>query len=387
MGLIDTTLIHPTERFPYGAYEGGKPFFVQIWYPAGQQPAGNGMPLGDLLRFSGRERVSALHDSTMTLWRQIIVRDGLTPDRRLGLDEKPVWPEDSLQLMLSLLLQQPLDIYRDAAPAGGRFPLVIYHHGAQSMPFENHLLFEHLASRGFVVVASSYNLANELIPDMLLRSLEGAEADQDLLFMLEFARSLPFVDTNRVYGLGFSAGAQALLQLDMRPEPKPFGAIICLHTTLEDKSVALINEKGWWEDLQPIINGEAVHATTASWVLAPLNRYVTQTQASDVFATSQQVTLRYKAPAFEAFRANGKYTPYRFVTVQYPLSHDGFITMGNWRYLIRDHFNFPDRREMAQEYRAHLMVNERVTRILEWLARGGNPDEEWMNFPLLIEKP
>lgn len=387
VGLWDTVLIHPTERFPYGDYSGGKPFFVQVWYPLAERPSGAALRLGDLLGFHGRDRAAALHDSTMVLWRQTIVRDGLMPDRRKTFEPDHTWPGDSLQVMLALLLEQPMEVFPGGQAAEGRFPLVIYHHGAQSMPFENHLLCEALASRGFVVVASGFNLANDLMPDGLLRSMEGTEPADDLLFVLDFARRLPMADADHAYGVGFSAGAQALLQLDMRPGPKPLRAIVCLHTTLEDKSVAYITEKGWWEDLLPIIRGEAVHATTPTWLLAPQNWYIVEPDSLEGGGAAPSGELRFKAPLFEPFQANRKFTPYRFITVQYPLAHDGFISMGNWRYLLRERFAYPDRRELEREYRGHLAVNRLVADILQWHAAGADPREEWLLLPFTTESP
>lgn len=380
VGFKDTILIHPTERFPYGQYEGGKPFLLQVWYPLAERPNSATIFFSDYLDLPGRDSIGGLLDSTISLWQQSIIRDGLMPDRRLSFEPNHQWPTDNLQQMLAILKQQPQNVYADGTVASGRFPVVIYHHGAQSMPFENNLLCEELASQGFVVVSSNYNLANEIMPDMLLRSMEDGDSDDDLLYILDYARSIPMVDTATMFGIGFSAGAQALLKFDLRPGPKPFRAIVSLHTTLEDKTIAYIKERGMWEQLLPIIDGEAEYALTPTWLLAPQNWYV---PADD---NEQQGKLFFKSPDFEPFRPN-RTTPYRFITLSYPLSHDGFISMGNWRYGFHEQFNYPDRREIELEYRAHQQVNQQVSNILQWYVRGAHPDEAWLLHPFNTERP
>ena len=54
---------------------------------------------------------------------------------------------------------------RDAAPASGRYPLILYSHGAASHRREAALLAPHLASRGYVVAAPDY--AGDTLDDVL----------------------------------------------------------------------------------------------------------------------------------------------------------------------------------------------------------------------------
>lgn len=378
VGVRDTILIHPTEHFPYGNYEGGKPFFVQIWYPLQERPAGSPMRIVDYLHFSGRDHVADLYDSTSALWKQTIINDGLKPDRRLSLDPDYRWPHDSLLRMMTYLMEITTNAYQGGTSANGIFPVVIYHHGAQSMPFENHLLFEALASNGIVVVSSNYNLANEIMPDMLLRTMDGVHSDEDLLHIVSFTKSLPMVDSDNIYGIGFSAGAQALLKLDMRSEPKPFRAIICLHTTLENRSLSYIKETGYWDDLLPIVDGTAVYATTPTWILAPVEYKINKKLEE---GSNQNSDLQFIPPLYIPFAANKQNTPYRFVTIQYPIAHDGLITMGNWRYFIRNYFNFLDRTEMEIEYQAHHSINQFVTKLVLWYADGADQRKEWLLLP------
>lgn len=102
-----------------------------------------------------------------------------TPERRLyvrgwypaiAADDRPVRPyfteaEGTSVAARSLqLLGQPADAFRNAtrllthsrvgaAPASGRFPVIVYNHGFLSYPAQHTALFEHLAAHGYVVLS------------------------------------------------------------------------------------------------------------------------------------------------------------------------------------------------------------------------------------------
>jgi dienelactone hydrolase len=93
---------------------------------------------------------------------------------------------------------------RDAQPAAGHFPLVIYAPSFSAVSWENADLCEYLASRGYVVLAS---------PDMgetsraMTLDLAGAEAQaRDISFLITYALTLPDVDMSEIAVGGFSWG-------------------------------------------------------------------------------------------------------------------------------------------------------------------------------------
>jgi predicted dienelactone hydrolase len=76
---------------------------------------------------------------------------------------EPLWGEfrapetpTSLRFFLSYLGGVATHAYADAPIAGGSLPLVLYTHALVSIPSENTLLMEDLASAGFIVVAVSH---------------------------------------------------------------------------------------------------------------------------------------------------------------------------------------------------------------------------------------
>lgn len=104
-------------------------------------------------------------------------------------------------------VMRPMWGSRDAPPAPGRFPAVIYSPSFGSTAYENAHLCEFLASQGYVVLA---------VPSMGRRSrgmtddLSGVEVQaQDIGFLIGYAATLPNADLDRVAVVGFSWGGLA----------------------------------------------------------------------------------------------------------------------------------------------------------------------------------
>jgi dienelactone hydrolase len=126
---------------------------------------------------------------------------------------------------------------RGAAPADGRYPVVIYGASFAAAAHENMDLCEYLASQGYVVMASRSLGARAV---MMTDDVEGVEAQAtDMAFLANYAQSLPQADMSKVAAAGFSWGGmanvfaaarssrfKALVSLDgsIRFHPKIWGA-------------------------------------------------------------------------------------------------------------------------------------------------------------------
>lgn len=102
------------------------------------------------------------------------------------------------------------DAARDAPPADGRFPLVLFSHGFMGMRLQSTFLTAHLASWG-MVVASPEHASRDLF-NVLGNTASGERADSvtDLLDALQLVEDSPVlgahVDGGRVAAVGHSAG-------------------------------------------------------------------------------------------------------------------------------------------------------------------------------------
>jgi len=93
---------------------------------------------------------------------------------------------------------------RDAVPAKGRFPIVIYAPSDSSVSWENADLCEYLASHGYVVLASpALGVSTRDMKD----DLDGINAQaRDISFLISYAISLSDADPLRVAVVSWSWG-------------------------------------------------------------------------------------------------------------------------------------------------------------------------------------
>ena len=126
---------------------------------------------------------------------------------------------------------------RDAAPAPGSYPVLIYAPSFAASAHENLDLCEYLASQGYLVIASRSMGARALV---MTDDVEGIEAQAaDIAFLVNYAQTLPQADLGKVAVAGYSWGGlanvfaaarsgriKALVSLDgsIRFHPKIWGA-------------------------------------------------------------------------------------------------------------------------------------------------------------------
>jgi dienelactone hydrolase len=181
----------------------GRPIRISIWYPATPNPASHPMRYGDYLHYDGpanfRDVDAALEKADRMLWLEDLNEVSPTGD---AIAEK--------------LFATPTAAIRDAPPAGGRFPLLLYSGGVASRADANVELGEFLASHGLVVATLP-----QLGRSRQEIDLGGSPADielraRDYEFALAALRKLPEVDAARLATAGHSAGGNVALYLAMR---------------------------------------------------------------------------------------------------------------------------------------------------------------------------
>ena len=122
---------------------------------------------------------------------------------------------------------------KDAAPAEGRFPVVIHHPGLSGVADDSSVLCEMLASHGYVVLCSAY-------PNWYAEGV-GISSDlhtsfRDLEFLARYARELPFADADRLGATGHSWGAIAVLHWAALPDSS-LRAFVTLDSGFEHAAV------------------------------------------------------------------------------------------------------------------------------------------------------
>lgn len=171
--------------------ERARPIQALVWYPADRQ-GGAAMHYRDYLRTAATEELFERDDAAIGRFVDTYMQDNyplLAPYRaRAALD----------QAMLAR---------RDARPAAGRFPVVIYAPGSSMPAHENADLCEYLASHGYLVIASASTGTHTRSINL---DLESAESEaRDIAFLIGHAETLPHADMRRVAAMGYSFGGLA----------------------------------------------------------------------------------------------------------------------------------------------------------------------------------
>ncbi len=188
------------------AQPGPRPILFAVWYPAQKSGAAR-MVQGDYLRLEGPGTPPAharFLQRLATVSRRVIAEEILEP-------AEPWLLEPDAEVVRRYLAQETL-ASRGAPALPGRFPLLVYHPGLGGHYADSAPLLEHLASHGYVVVASAFQPAGpeslRIDPD-----LDRSRADAEFIFAQ--MRDDPQVDLEQVGLLGHSFGAIAALATSM----------------------------------------------------------------------------------------------------------------------------------------------------------------------------
>ena len=152
-----------------------RPLQTLIWYPS-LRSTGKPMTVGDYTQLTDTEiRFDAPHPE-QNRWRSLLKTSS----------EIPLWA------------------LRDAKPAKGHYPVLIYAPSDSSVSWENADLCEYLASHGYVVLASpSMGVSTRDMTD----DLDGINAQaSDISFLITYAKSLSDTDLSEVAVVSWSWG-------------------------------------------------------------------------------------------------------------------------------------------------------------------------------------
>lgn len=180
-GTVDAVTGQPVQG------ERARPIQTQVWYPA--RKGGTPVVYGDYLRTEATDeafdRTPAQLDAFLAVTRR-------QAESRIGAGPA------------AAMFAQRMWAVRDAVPAAGKYPVVIYAPGVGGPGHEPADVGEYLASHGYIVIASR-NLGART--RMLVPDTEGVETQmRDIQYLIGYANSLPQADMAHVAVAGWSWG-------------------------------------------------------------------------------------------------------------------------------------------------------------------------------------
>ncbi|KIG19390.1 hypothetical protein DB30_02671 [Enhygromyxa salina] len=202
-----------------------RPILISVWYPsqAGGPPSGDAMLVDDYLRVDVADAGP---------WRQRLEQHVQRVRDEEVFDGAPTSELAALATMAR----------RDAIWANGSFPIILAHPGLGASFADNFVLWEYLASHGFVVVSGAFLDASGLGSGI---EWDPSTSIADLDRMFEAAAAWPGVDATRAVVIGHSYGAQAALAYAMAG--RDLVAVISLDSTLEYANP----DEPWYERPEP----------------------------------------------------------------------------------------------------------------------------------------
>jgi pimeloyl-ACP methyl ester carboxylesterase len=266
-----------------------RPIYIRVWYPA-QKSDAKPMEYRQYLDVSSDDALIAPFAKRLS--RQVV---NVVSDTTVG-KEPPNRSAAETAAFERLLATRTIAV-QDAPPTEGRFPVVIYHPGLSGVPDDNSVLFELLASHGYVVLNSAY-------PNWYAEGV-GISSDlhtsfRDMEFLSRFARELPFADADRLGAIGHSWGATAVLHW----------------AALPDSSLrAFVTLDSGWE-----------YIAVEDCGLEPLIFHM-RTNKGNIRAASMRFASTERKPNFDFLAPHLKYSP-QYQAAVASLTHNDYLTHG-----------------------------------------------------------
>jgi dienelactone hydrolase len=202
-----------------------RPILVCVWYPA-QKTGAKPMEYRQYLDVPAGDAVIAAFVKRLARHIPAVVSEDT-------VGKEPANRTPAETAAFERLLATRTFAVKDAPPAEGRFPVIIYHPGLGGVPDDNSVLFELLASHGYLVLSSAY-------PNYDAQGVRiGSDLHtsfRDMEFLSRAARELPSADADRLGAMGHSWGAIAVLHWAALPD-SALRAFVTLDSGLEYGSI------------------------------------------------------------------------------------------------------------------------------------------------------
>lgn len=204
----------------------GRPVQINVWYPGSTGRSSTKMRFSDYVNQSAPEDFAEFN----TVMKQ------RSQDDAAGSVPRAEIPA---------LQSAEMNAHRDTSTANGRFPVVLYFGGLNASINSNAILFEYLASHGYIVASIS------LLGPSDQETFQSRTADdfelsvRDMEFAWSVLQAEPNVDRTRVAVMGHSVGAIDAVILTLRNAD--VSAVIALDGTygFQGLSTALTNSYGY----------------------------------------------------------------------------------------------------------------------------------------------
>lgn len=327
IGYQDSILLNADHKYELKDYSGPKPYFVNMWFPM-EEESGSQIRYEDYLKIDSIPEIQDLIDSVHNVQKKAFIH-WVTYD--LDLWESSAFNAEKRELV-SEILNEKLEVSKTHQFPDKQFPTIIYHHGNGGISFENSVLFEYLASQGYVIISSDYHwpgLRNRTYIQKSDLSLE------DVDFITNFSKTLPFTNHENLTYIGHSWGGGIALRLNQKSNPH-FKYYIIFDSTIE--KMVLPELKALNPHFDSLIHYHSNDFYTKSTVI---------TARASYYSEGKKVIQPY--PQFLPYQLIDT-SAFTFITLKSILNHGSFTSIEVMRASLLNQFDQSDSVTLKEQY-------------------------------------
>jgi len=202
-------------------YKLGRPIQVSIWYPTLDNDISKKMKYRKYLEYTSSEIDFSKNNSK---------------DRKKLITKIVQSTRDKNRIAFEELLNETINVYLEAKEIKNNFPVILYAPPKNTSAFDNSIICEYLASKGYLVLST---LAKGEYTELQGESVKSVHVQaEDLAFLLNFSKKISKSD--KIGTIGFSRGGIANIIFAMKN--KNIDATVSL-----DGSIL---SQGWLNDIE-----------------------------------------------------------------------------------------------------------------------------------------
>ncbi|WP_298288750.1 hypothetical protein [uncultured Lutibacter sp.] len=206
INYADTIIYNNNIQYNQYNYSGKTPMFVQVWYPSIKVNKTDQLKLGDFQFKNVPTNLVQVYEKLIAHMDDSFIKDGITYDIVQG---QPIDYSITTNEILGKIKKIPTKSSRKHLDIKLDFPTIIYHHGSQGLSYENSIMAEYFASKGYVFISANFHLPYEnTIYGLLPYNLEKVNKHNQSRAkkLIEYAKSI--TTQQNVFYIGHSWGAQ-----------------------------------------------------------------------------------------------------------------------------------------------------------------------------------
>lgn len=337
VGYLQTVEFNERQHYEFEGYRGSKPYFIGVWFPTTQDEQEKATYQA-YFDYQAPDELDPLADSLAAINQTSLINYGLK--KRMNSSEDRMYDEPH-QNLLQQILTTKINASKATLSADKKFPVIVYHHGMGGTFEENAVLFEFLASHGFIIVSSNFHWPNQ--------NRDLNDLVDDLRFVLDYATNLGSIDKERIHIMGHSWGTQIGLVFNQQGDDR-IKSFIYLDSTLEPLPLRIIQR--YYPELDSVFTNYPGDFKTQSYLITSPKAYLEEGKLEE-----------QPPPLFEVFKKINT-SNMSFLTSTEIMDHESFTSTALLRRTFLGSYVADDSTALLSQKEAYLKLCQDLLELL-----------------------